>query len=316
MKKNTIKAAAVFMSAAVMLASMVPVSAASAPVISGSTIAEVTSAASKTLDVKAAVGETAYVTVSVKTDKKPSGILIEYDGTDTGLYLNESLSKAVIKGDGINVIITKNRASVLFPQEGYDCSKGVELISLAFSAQNELAAEKGAVSIEVLEIYDTVLKEIDNSAVTYDVKNGSTEQVHRHMVVIDPAVEATCTSEGKTEGSHCSSCGEILEAQQVIPKKAHTPVTDAAVAADCTREGKTEGSHCSVCGEIITAQQTIPKTAHTVVTDAAVAADCTREGKTEGSHCSVCGEIITAQQTVPKTAHTYTDGVCTQCGEK
>ncbi|MCR4846262.1 MAG: hypothetical protein K5865_05955, partial [Eubacterium sp.] len=39
-----------------------------------------------------------------------------------------------------------------------------------------------------------------------------------HTPVIDPAVDPTTTSEGRTAGKHCSVCGEILIRQQVIPK--------------------------------------------------------------------------------------------------
>ena len=38
-----------------------------------------------------------------------------------------------------------------------------------------------------------------------------------HAEVIDEAVEATCTESGLTEGKHCSACGKILVAQEVIP---------------------------------------------------------------------------------------------------
>ena len=38
-----------------------------------------------------------------------------------------------------------------------------------------------------------------------------------HTVVIDAAVAPTKTTEGKTEGSHCSVCGEVIIAQQTIP---------------------------------------------------------------------------------------------------
>lgn len=42
-----------------------------------------------------------------------------------------------------------------------------------------------------------------------------------HIEVIDHAVEATCMTEGKTEGKHCSVCGKILAEQQTIPLKEH-----------------------------------------------------------------------------------------------
>lgn len=39
-----------------------------------------------------------------------------------------------------------------------------------------------------------------------------------HTVVIDPAVEPTYDAAGKTEGKHCSVCGEVFVAQEVIPQ--------------------------------------------------------------------------------------------------
>ena len=40
-----------------------------------------------------------------------------------------------------------------------------------------------------------------------------------HTVVTDKAVEPTCSSNGLTEGSHCSVCGKVIKKQEVIPKK-------------------------------------------------------------------------------------------------
>ncbi|HBH96029.1 MAG TPA: hypothetical protein DDX91_09760, partial [Ruminococcaceae bacterium] len=71
-----------------------------------------------------------------------------------------------------------------------------------------------------------------------------------HTKVVDPAVEATCTEAGKTEGSHCSVCNTVIKAQETIPAKGHTKVVDPAVEATCTEAGKTEGSHCSVCNTV------------------------------------------------------------------
>ena len=123
---------------------------------------------------------------------------------------------------------------------------------------------------------------------------------HEHTVVVDKAVEATCTQEGKTEGSHCSVCNEVLVPQETIEKKEHTEVVDEAVEATCKQEGKTKGSHCSVCDEVLQKQETVAKKEHTVVIDKAVEPTTEKEGKTEGSHCSVCNEVIVAQEVIPK----------------
>lgn len=192
-----------------------------------------------------------------------------------------------------------------------------------------------------------------------------------HTVAINPAVEATCVQPGKTEGSHCSICGEVILEQKSVPalghmwdegtitkeptctengektytcsrcneikieriaKIEHTIVVDSAIESTCTLVGKTEGKHCAVCGKIIQAQMNIPKIAHTIVVDPAIPATCTIPGKTEGSHCSVCGEVITPQKTIAKSGdHNWarevvkaatctTNGevlwTCTLCGTK
>ena len=138
-----------------------------------------------------------------------------------------------------------------------------------------------------------------------------------HNIIVDTAIEATCTKSGLTEGKHCSFCNAVLVAQKNVPAKGHTEVTDEAVAATCTKTGLTEGSHCSVCGEIFVAQQIIPAKGHTEVTDAAVAATCTVSGLTEGKHCSVCDEILVAQETVPALGHTVVvdEAVAATCTE-
>ena len=45
-----------------------------------------------------------------------------------------------------------------------------------------------------------------------------TSYINEHTVVIDDAVAPTGNLTGLTEGSHCSVCGTVLVAQQVIPK--------------------------------------------------------------------------------------------------
>ena len=93
----------------------------------------------------------------------------------------------------------------------------------------------------------------------YGILDVSVPAPHTHTPVTDAAIAAACTTEGKTEGSHCSVCGEVLVAQQSIPATGHTPVTDPAVAPTSTTTGLTEGSHCSVCGTVLVAQQAVSK---------------------------------------------------------
>ena len=219
-----------------------------------------------------------------------------------------------------------------------------------------------------------------------------------HKSVTDKAIPATCTTDGKTEGSHCSVCGAVIKAQDTIKAtghkfgnwtttksatctesgtqirkcetcgateskslsaKGHTEVVDKAIPATCTTDGKTEGSHCSVCGAVIKAQDTIKATGHTFgnwtttksatctesgtqirkcetcgateskslsakghteVVDKAIPATCTTDGKTEGSHCSVCGAVIKAQEIIKATGHkfgnwtTIKPATCTESG--
>lgn len=126
-----------------------------------------------------------------------------------------------------------------------------------------------------------------------------------HTVVTDDAVPATCTTEGLTEGSHCSVCGEVLVAQQTIDALGHDWGEWKVVKeATETEEGKEE-RECARCGE--KEEKTLPVLGHThtVVTDAAVAATCTTTGLTEGSHCSECKEVLVAQKTIEALGHDW-----------
>lgn len=142
---------------------------------------------------------------------------------------------------------------------------------------------------------------------------------HEGPIETDAAVPATCTSKGRTEGSHCTACGAIVVAQTEIPIDANNhvgkTVTDEAVPATCTSKGLTEGSHCDACGNAIVAQTETPinPSNHTnIVTDKAVAPTCTDPGRTEGSHCTACGTVIVAQQTLDALDHAWDEGVITQ----
>lgn len=52
-----------------------------------------------------------------------------------------------------------------------------------------------------------------------------------HVIVTDPAVEATCSRDGLTEGSHCELCGYVALAQQTLPRKTHAMILQTTAAA-------------------------------------------------------------------------------------
>ena len=131
-----------------------------------------------------------------------------------------------------------------------------------------------------------------------------TVKAEGHKEEILPAVEPTCSAEGKTEGKQCTVCNTVTVKQTTVSKLPHNEVIDPAVAAGCTTTGKTEGKHCSVCSEVIIAQKEVAAKGHTKVTDPAVAPSCTEPGKTAGEHCSVCDEILIPQTVVDALGHT------------
>ena len=141
-----------------------------------------------------------------------------------------------------------------------------------------------------------------------------------HKEVKDAAVAATCETNGKTEGSHCSVCDEVLKEQTEVPALGHNWDSGKITkAATCTEAG-VKTYTCTRCQK--TKTEEIKATGHKEVKDAAVAATCEKAGKTEGSHCSVCGKVIKAQKEVPVLGHSWDAGkitkaaTCTETGVK
>lgn len=134
------------------------------------------------------------------------------------------------------------------------------------------------------------------------------KEEHVHTPVTDAAVAATCTTDGKTEGSHCEECGEVLVPQQTVPMLGHSYSAGWVVqkAATCTEEGL-ESNLCDVCHEGQT--RTIERLAHTYGDWYPVEpSSCTEEG-VQRRNCIVCnpeGSDDKAFETEPleKLSHT------------
>lgn len=122
-----------------------------------------------------------------------------------------------------------------------------------------------------------------------------------HEAVIDKAVAATCTKEGKTQGSHCDICNKIIIPQETVPKTEHIAVTDKAVAPTCVNSGKTEGSHCSVCKKVLKEQETIAATGkHKLKHIAEKKATESSSAVQEHWKCSVCDQLFADEKgTIP-----------------
>ena len=140
-----------------------------------------------------------------------------------------------------------------------------------------------------------------------------------HTVVIDAAVAATCTEAGKTEGSHCSVCNVVFEAQEVINKLGHDEEIIPAVDPTCTETGLTKGKKCTRCGVTTLEQNVVDALKHAEETIPAADPTCTETGLTEGKKCTRCGVTTLEQNVVDKLGHAEetipaVDPTCTATG--
>ena len=86
-------------------------------------------------------------------------------------------------------------------------------------------------------VYCTVCKaEISHSKIEISARG--------HDEIADAAVAATCTESGKTEGSHCSVCGEVIVAQTEIPALGHK-FENYVYNNDATTEA--DGTETAIC---------------------------------------------------------------------
>lgn len=133
-----------------------------------------------------------------------------------------------------------------------------------------------------------------------------------HDPVVVWGTPATCTQEGLTDGSACSVCGEILDAQTVIPAYEHDKkVTYPAMLPSCTNDGYTESVKCERCGLFLVEAKPIKATGHSYepVTHAPT---CTEDGYMSHT-CRVCGDSYVTPGD-KATGHSFAHYACVKCG--
>ncbi len=135
---------------------------------------------------------------------------------------------------------------------------------------------------------------------------GATEgEALGHTIVIDEAVDPTCTETGLTAGEHCSVCEEVLVAQTEIAASGHS-YKSIVTAPTCTEAGYT--TYTCTCGDSYVADE-VAASGHSY--DAVVTAPtCTETGYT--TYTCTCGDSYVADE-VAVIDHTFIDSKC-ECG--
>lgn len=131
-----------------------------------------------------------------------------------------------------------------------------------------------------------------------------------HTEVIDEAVAATCTTEGKTQGSHCSVCGAVITAQETIPALGHDWSTDnCAEQATCSRCDAVRPAGQHIWGAWIVDQ------AATCTEEGSRSHTCTSCGHSESEGIPALGHDYQSAVTAPTcTEGGYTTHTCSRCG--
>ncbi len=124
-----------------------------------------------------------------------------------------------------------------------------------------------------------------------------------HKECIDEAVRATCTTNGLTEGKHCSVCNQILLEQKIIEKTQHGYDNGEITAvATCSTDGCRTYT-CKECG--YRHSVSVNKLGHTFDNGKISPNSCTATYV-----CTTCG--FTRTEAVKSPVHAYNDGKITK----
>lgn len=137
----------------------------------------------------------------------------------------------------------------------------------------------------------------ETAEITYEGKTYSDFRYYSipasgHSLVEVPAVPATCTETGLSEGEKCSVCGTVTKEQTVIPAKGHDWEEDYRVdkEASCGEDGS-KSIHCKNCAEVKD-KEIISSTGEHKYGEIEIIKEATAVKKGTGRKtCTVCGNI-------------------------
>ena len=121
-------------------------------------------------------------------------------------------------------------------------------------------------------------------------------------VVTDPAVDATCTTPGLTEGSHCEACSTVITAQEKVPALGHDYQISDSTDATCVTPGSVTYT-CTRCNDSYTEDGVLDPNNHEgdVALDPETVKEATRgeDGYTGDTVCSACGAVVEKGEVIP-----------------
>ena len=123
-----------------------------------------------------------------------------------------------------------------------------------------------------------------------------------HTEVWDEAIVPTCTTDGKTEGSHCSVCDEVIIEQIVVPAIGHDYKSEITKKATHLATGLM--TYTCECGDNYT--EIIEKTPEHSYEKTVTAPSCTEQGYT--TYTCECGDDYISDYT-DETGHTTSDWI-------
>lgn len=265
---------------------------------------------------------------------KPWKILEEATCEKTGLKQRYCIYCGEIQTE---VIPTSGHVIAKLPAKAQTCKNEGLTEGEKCSVCNEILVAQEVIAPHFMSLMD----ELDPTCTERGMKKYECEKCDHVQVEVLEAYghvpetvlgyEETCTEAGLSDGSKCTICDEVLQAQQTI-EPAHKPMAVKGYASSCTETGLTDGKKCERCDEILVEQKEIAALGHNKLALSAKAPTCKETGLTAGEKCSRCDEIFVAQEIVDviscdkqiyvsgkaATCQTvgYTEGYkCSMCGE-